>query len=61
MSYFKIQKLIGLGLILSCILAIYAFSTDIVYGVIGIPLGLWLLVSRQKLLIIDEEDDGESQ
>ena len=61
MNYFTIQKLIGLGLIISSILGIYAFNTDIVYGVIGIPLGLWLLVSRQKLLIIDEKDDRESQ
>lgn len=61
MKYFIFQKLMGLGLILSSILGIYAFELDTVYLVIGVPLGLWLIVSRQKLLIIDEDEDKESQ
>lgn len=61
MSYFIFQKFMGLGLILSSILGIYAFELDTVYLVIGVPLGLWLIVSRQKLLIIDEDEDKESQ
>lgn len=60
-NYFRYQKLIGLGLILSTILAVYAFESDKIYWYVGLPLGIWLLVSKQKLLIIDEEDDRESQ
>lgn len=60
-NYFRYQKLIGLGLILSTILAIYAFESDKIYWCVGLPLGIWLLVSKQKLLIIDEEDDRESR
>ena len=57
----KIQKLIGLGLLLLSALVIaiaVAFDEgDITFVMITIPLGIWLIVSKKRLLDMDQYDD----
>ena len=57
----KIQKLIGLGLLLLSALVIaisIAFEEgDVTFVMITIPLGIWLIVSKKRLLDIDQNDE----
>lgn len=57
----KIQKLIGLGLLLLSALVIaiaVAFDEgDVTFVMITIPLGIWLIVSKKRLLDMDQYDD----
>ena len=59
MNCILFQKLIGIGFILSSILAIYAFESDKIYWCVTLPLGIWMLFTKKELLIF--EDDEESQ
>lgn len=61
MNYFVFQKLVGIGIILLCIFATWLDSGDATFAMIGIPLGIWMIFSKHKLLIIDEKEDKESQ
>ena len=58
----KIQKLIGLGLLLLSALIIViavAFEEgDVTFVMITIPLGIWLIISKKRLLDIDQNDEG---
>ena len=57
----KIQKLIGLGLLLLSALVIaiaVAFDEgDVTFVMITIPLGIWLIVSKKRLLDTDQNDE----
>ena len=57
----KIQKLIGLGLLLLSALVIaiaVAFDEgDVTFVMITIPLGIWLIVSKKRLLDMDQNDE----
>ena len=57
----KIQKLIGLGLLLLSALVIaiaVAFDEgDVTFVMITIPLGIWLIVSKKQLLDMDQNDE----
>ena len=57
----KIQKIMGIGmLIISAIviaISIKIGEGDVTFALISIPMGLWLLFSRKKLLDLNENDD----
>ena len=57
----KRQKLIGLGLLLLSALVIaiaVAFDEgDVTFVMITIPLGIWLIVSKKRLLDTDQNDE----
>ena len=57
----KIQKLIGLGLLLLSALvsasAVAFDEGDVTFVMITIPLGIWLIVSKKRLLDMDQNDE----
>lgn len=61
MSYFVFQKIYGIGMILLCVFATWLGDGDATFAAIGVPLGIWMIFSKQKLLIIDEKEDKEPQ
>lgn len=61
MNYFIKQKLIGLGMILLCLLSIWLGDGDATFAVIGVPLGIYCIVSKKQLLMIKGWEDEESQ
>lgn len=60
MSKMKIQKLMGLMLVLCSVFATWLDNGDATFAVIGIPLGLWTIFTKEELLTFDY-DDEESQ
>lgn len=61
MSKMGIQRLMGLMLVLCSVLATWLDNGDATFAVIGIPLGLWCVFTKECLLTFDDEDDRESQ
>lgn len=59
-KYFRRQKLMGLGLIALCVLIIL-FSKDATFAVIGIPLGIYLIFTKEMVLDDDYKFEMEKK
>ena len=56
--YFVKQKLTGLALMILTIM--WSFICDaVIFGIVGVPIGLWLLFTKEMLLIDDYSDEIE--
>lgn len=56
--YFVKQKLTGLALMILTIM--WSFICDaVIFGIVGVPIGLWLLFTKQMVLIDDYSDEIE--
>lgn len=55
-KYFAIQKLIGLVMVVSTIIVGIMFKgTDMTFSIITLPIGLLLLFSRSKCLVVNRK------
>ena len=56
--YFVKQKLMGLALMILAIM--WSFICDaVIFGIVGVLIGLWLLFTKEMLLIDDYSDEIE--
>lgn len=56
--YFVKQKLTGLALMILTI--IWSFICDaVIFGIVGVPIGLWLLFTKEMVLVDDYSDEIE--
>ena len=56
--YFVKQKLTGLALMILTIM--WSFICDaVIFGIVGVPIGLWLLFTKEMILIDDYSDEIE--
>ena len=56
--YFVKQKLMGLALIILAIM--WSFICDaVIFGIVGVPIGLWLLSTKEMVLVDDYSDEIE--
>lgn len=56
--YFVKQKLTGLALMILTIM--WSFICDaVIFGIVGVPIGLWLLFTKEMILVDDYSDEIE--
>lgn len=56
--YFVKQKLTGLALMILTIM--WSFICDaVIFGIVGVPIGLWLLFTKEMVLVDDYSDEIE--
>lgn len=56
--YFVKQKLTGLALMILTIM--WSFICDaVIFGIVGVPIGLWLLFTKDMVLVDDYSDEME--
>ena len=56
--YFVKQKLMGLALIMLTIM--WSFICDaVIFGIVGVPIGLWLLFTKEMVIVDDYSDEIE--
>ena len=56
--YFVKQKLMGLALMILTIM--WSFICDaVIFGIVGVPIGLWLLFTKEMVVSDDYSDEIE--